>query len=353
MLGYTPIAGSALGASTPAPITVDAVAQTLGSIDQSTAQIAVIEKINGAQTLANIGQLTASGYFATGAQTLSGVTQNVVAGIFTAVHASVTLEGATQSAVGSAAEFVVQGVTLDNATQVAAANVFWHLPSCGWIAEAAGLAKELLMRHLPLGSAWITWRMPGKVAYRLVTALAAIYDDATQFFCHLTEELDPRTAVDMMPEWEEATGLPDACLPTARTLLERRGLVLLRLSHRRWTTASDWHDLAALFGLQITITPGWWVQKPALYPNCYPKRYDLFPKLGRFRVYIDFKNIDFGGYDYGVDGRGPGYPVPYGVTQSELLNNFMCMIERIRPANVIVIWNERPWRYACVPPNGI
>ncbi len=353
MLGFTPIAGAPIASATPSLLSV-AGTQTLGTVGQ-TAAISLAGVVTGAQTLGTVSQYTGTSYLAAGAQTLGSVANNnvVVRAVASISVSTASLEGVTNNGALKVATFVSGAQTLGAATQAADARVFWHLHGCGWISQAAGRAVDILLRHLPMGSAWITWRMPGKTAYRMILALADTYDRATSALCRLAEELDPRTTIDMIPEWETALGLPDTCLPSAATLAERRGLVILRLSHRRWTTASDWHQLAALFGLEIVITPGWWVQKPALYPNCYPKRYDLFPKLGRFRVYIDFKNVDFGGYDYGVDGRGPGYPVPYGMSQSNEMNAFMCLIDRIRPANVIVIWNERPSRYACVPESGI
>lgn len=212
--------------------------------------------------------------------------------------------------------------------------------TCWWL-EPKGNAVDTLTRHLPMGVAWEAFRIPGKVARRLIEGYAAGYDDMSEALCRLVGEIDPRTTTDLVEEWERALSLPDACLPPADTLEKRRERILFRLAKRRWTTAQDWHDLAALFGLQIRITPGWLIQKPALYAHHYPKRYDLFPKLGRFRVYIDVLNGEFGGYDYGAADRGDGYPVPYGSGNAEY-ELFKCMIERVKPANVVVIWDAVP-----------
>lgn len=204
--------------------------------------------------------------------------------------------------------------------------------------EPRGLSLQTLLRHLPDGVAWIAWRMPGKIAHRLVTAFAELYEDAKEALCRLALELDPRTTDQMIGEWETAVSLPDPCLPTARTLDERRFWVRWRLDKRRYSTVADWQYLASLFGLVITVTPGWLVQRPALYAASYPKRYDLFPKLGRFRVYINIINRDPCGYDYGLENRGPGYAIPYGCTQADY-DNFKCLIERVKPANVVIIWD--------------
>lgn len=220
---------------------------------------------------------------------------------------------------------------------------FDALPGCGWISPTIGKAISLLQAHLPTGAAWLAWRIPGKNAYKLISALARAYDDAIQFMCKVESELDPRTTEELITEWEAAVGLPDPCLPKATTLEERRAWIMFRLTKRRWSTAQDWHDLAALYGLTIAITPGWYVQWPQLFEYRFPVGFDLFPKLGRFRVYIDVLEQDFAGFEYGSPGvnGNAGFPIPFGSTDDKL-TRFMCMIDRIRPANVIVIWNEFP-----------
>jgi Uncharacterised protein conserved in bacteria (DUF2313) len=215
------------------------------------------------------------------------------------------------------------------------------LSACRQYDPAAGDALVTLQRHLPTGVAWDAYRSPGKRAYRLWQSLARGFDDASRALCRLVQELNPYQTAELLPEWEAAVGLPDPCLPTAQTLEERRFWVIWRLTKRRWTTPQDWRDLASLFGLKIDICPGWIIQKPALYPAVYPKRYDIFPKLGRFRVYIDIIGVVQHGYDYGVRIPEDGYPVPYGKVD-EASAAFMCLIERMRPVNVIVIWNENP-----------
>lgn len=203
--------------------------------------------------------------------------------------------------------------------------------------EPKGKSREALIRHFPLGIAWDAFRTPGKTAFKWLSALSEGYERAWEALCRLARELNPYTTKQMIGEWEESVSLPDKCLPKATTLQERRDWVVWRLTKRRWTTVAEWKELAALFGLEILVVPGWLVQKPALYPFEYPKRYDLFPKLGRFRVYINIKGVDFGGYDYGI--RGDGYPIPYGIADPADVSAFQCIIERVKPAHVVIIWN--------------
>lgn len=200
--------------------------------------------------------------------------------------------------------------------------------------EPRGDALQTVQQHLPRGEAWHAFRIAGKVAYRLFQAFSDAYEDMSKALCRLVEELNPYSTTQLISEWETAVGLPDPCLPTTTTLEERRAQVVFRLTKKRWTSEQDWKDLALLFGLEITVTPGWHVQKPALYPFCYPKTYIYLERLGRFHVYIDI-----------IDGCGDtgyvySYPIPYG--NSARCDAFICLINRVKPANVVVIWNNTP-----------
>lgn len=226
--------------------------------------------------------------------------------------------------------------------------------SCGWV-QPDDRSHDALLRHLPTGPAWLAWRTPGKIAFLLFRALSRAFEDAWVALCRLAVELDPRTTTELITEWETSVGLPDACLPTATTIEERRARVLWRLSKRRWTTLTDWHDLAAIFGVKIEITQGFYVMEPSVYPACYPMPYNLpgrppksyaydypatypghwVPHLGRFRIYVDI--VDGCDFD--------GYPLPYASSYKSgntACEAYMCVMERIKPANVVIIWNVHP-----------
>lgn len=208
-------------------------------------------------------------------------------------------------------------------------------PDCHQLAPR-GDALETIQAHFPLGEFWNAVRMPGKKLYRLLQAFANAYEDMNEALCRLATELNPFKTTELLPEWETACGLPDPCLPKANTIEQRRAQVILRLSKRRWSTEQDWHDLAALFGLTIRITQGWRVQQPALFERCLDAWFFDFKRLGRFYVYVDIMTGcgEPTGFDYDFDYNFD--------TISEQCGLFQCMLDRVKPACVVILWNQRP-----------
>lgn len=211
-----------------------------------------------------------------------------------------------------------------------------------------GLSRDSILNHFPLGDAWIAVRETTKVAGKLVNAFASSWEDAWKFLDRTSSEIDYRTGEQFLDEWEAALGLPDPCLPCDRSLASRRKWIAFRLDKRRWNTIEEWHELAAIFGLTVRIVPGYLVQEPSLFKAVFPVPVRRLPKLGRFRVYIDVLGQEFGGFPY--DGSSlpeHQWPVPFGRPPGEF-NGFRCLIERVKPANVLIVWNEFP----AIPPHG-
>ncbi len=216
-----------------------------------------------------------------------------------------------------------------------------------WL-EPLGKSYEIILKHFPLGKAWLAVRDAKKFFGKLVNAFADLFEDAWTFLRQTADEIDYRKGEQLLSEWETALSLPDPCLPSSKTIEDRRKWIAFRLNKKRWNTLSDWHELAEIFGVKVRITPGYLVQEPSLFKQVLPVPVRKLPKLGRFRIYIDIEDVVFGGFPY--DGkRVPDHkmPVPFGVTAGEF-TAFQCFIERIKPANVLIVWNEFP----AIPPNG-
>ena len=71
----------------------------------------------------------------------------------------------------------------------------------------------------------------------------------------LIEELDPRTALELLPDWERICGLPDACSGTiAVTVPERRAAILAKLTSRGGQSIAYLTTLAAALGYSVAIS---------------------------------------------------------------------------------------------------
>ena len=201
--------------------------------------------------------------------------------------------------------------------------------------EPLGRAATVLRKHLPVGMAWEAFRIPGKVAYRFLSGLAAGFNAMDIAFCRLIREENPYTTEDLIREWETAVGLPDPCLPPARDLAERRARVVMRLARRRYTTIERWYQLAEMMGITVKITPGDYLKCDQGFPYDWPLVFGGEIKGGRYRIYIEAAECGaVGGFPY-------QFPVVFGETSPKCAE-FRCMIERIRPAYCIVIWGPPP-----------
>lgn len=196
----------------------------------------------------------------------------------------------------------------------------------------------MLRAHLPIGPAWLAWRTPGKFAYRLMAAIGTAFDAMTAFFCRIEQETDPYRTVELLSEWQAAASLPDACFPAEADYERQIKYLVFRLTKKRWVTIQDMHDLAAFFGLEITVTPGRVIEIEKGYPYCYPLQYtsEIVRAGGRFRLYVDLDSCREAGYAY-------EYPIRYQAPSIDC-EAFLCLLRRITPANVLLIINRTPAR---------
>lgn len=110
----------------------------------------------------------------------------------------------------------------------------------------------LLAALLPTGAAWPQADKTSTL-YRLLAGLAAelaIFDSAAT---GLLTELDPRSTVLLLLDWQRELGLPDGCL-TASSLQEWQNLLHARLTATGGSSIGYFLGLAASLGYFITIS---------------------------------------------------------------------------------------------------
>ena len=111
---------------------------------------------------------------------------------------------------------------------------------------------QVLLQLLPPGKAY-----PRDLEGELPATLAALADEFGRIdlrTANLVDEADPRTAVEMIPDWERALALPDECTGPLNTLAERRQAILATLTETGGQSREYFIRLAASLGYSITIT---------------------------------------------------------------------------------------------------
>jgi uncharacterized protein YmfQ (DUF2313 family) len=118
------------------------------------------------------------------------------------------------------------------------------------VARAAAYAQQLL-QLFPPGPLWES--SPGRTLYRLIEGWGTTLARLELRVLGLLDEADPRTALALLPEWEEAVGLPTACAPLAVGTLLRRYAIVTELTQRAVPTPAFLVALAASLGFAVTI----------------------------------------------------------------------------------------------------
>ncbi|MBF0248045.1 MAG: DUF2313 domain-containing protein [Alphaproteobacteria bacterium] len=109
-----------------------------------------------------------------------------------------------------------------------------------------------LQQLLPSGAAWP--RDDDAVLTQLLRAMAARLAAAHGRTGDLADELDPRTARELLADWERVLGLPDACSATTDTVGERQAMCHAKLTATGGQSAGYFIDLAQRLGYAVTIT---------------------------------------------------------------------------------------------------
>lgn len=124
------------------------------------------------------------------------------------------------------------------------------------VAALCGLTEDewtrMLLDLLPRGVVWP--RDPGTTLMRFWSAVAIEPTRIQARDCDLLAESYPCGAVELLPDWEAAVGLPNECTEGIDwTLAERQALVCAWLAMQGGQSAAYYVWLAGLFGYTITI----------------------------------------------------------------------------------------------------
>lgn len=110
---------------------------------------------------------------------------------------------------------------------------------------------EHLQALLPRGRAWT--RDPDAVLTSLLRGLAHVLAALDFRAVQLLDEVNPARTTNLLSDWERVLGLPDDCSEADAALPARRAAVLEKLVAQPDLNPRTYIDLAASFGLTITV----------------------------------------------------------------------------------------------------
>ncbi|MBD3728772.1 MAG: DUF2313 domain-containing protein [Sphingomonadales bacterium] len=108
-----------------------------------------------------------------------------------------------------------------------------------------------LAQLLPRGAAWEV--APDSLRARLLEALAEEFARIDGRGGALLDEADPRTTLELLPDWERVAGLPDSCTGAPDSVQERQVALREKLTGVAGQNAAAFIEAAARIGYVITI----------------------------------------------------------------------------------------------------
>jgi uncharacterized protein YmfQ (DUF2313 family) len=120
------------------------------------------------------------------------------------------------------------------------------------MARDSSAYQALLQSLLPPGRAFS--RDPTSGVGQLALGLADEFARLDTRGQDLIEESDPRTTVELLPDWELEYGLPDPCAGDIQSLVGRRQRLVAKIAENGGLSQPELIALAANLGYAITIT---------------------------------------------------------------------------------------------------
>lgn len=108
-----------------------------------------------------------------------------------------------------------------------------------------------LQALLPRGRAWP--RDSDAIQAQTLSGLASEFANVANRGSALIVDAFPASTEELLPEWEDALGLPDPCAGPAPTIADRRAQVVARFASGAGQSVPYFINLAMLLGYTITI----------------------------------------------------------------------------------------------------
>lgn len=184
-----------------------------------------------------------------------------------------------------------------------------------------------LARYLPGGCLFASKGVDNSTFRKLLRGMSGELFRINGLIKEYCEQTLPDETVKFIEEWESALGIPDECFLGTGTLDERRLDILVKLASSGIQTAQDFIDLAALFGIVITIQNG---TVSGVFPMVFPIAFFSSSKDARFTIVVIFSVVAGEEFPY-------TFPLPFGNNEIVILE---CLFDNLKPANCDVIFEQ-------------
>ena len=162
--------------------------------------------------------------------------------------------------------------------------------------------------------------------------------------CNYQNDIAPSVTTYFIDEWEQALGIPDACLTGTGTLVERRRDVVLKLAALGVQTVEDFVYIGSLFGITVTVeslihhSEFPMIFPLYLVPSGFPR--DTFPMTFPFSTFTpaQSKFTILVSFTVAAVSRFPlAFPFTFG---DSIVTVLECLFRRLKPANCDIIFQQ-------------
>jgi uncharacterized protein YmfQ (DUF2313 family) len=189
-------------------------------------------------------------------------------------------------------------------------------------------ATDSLVSFVPGGRPFLAARLTGTKLRALLTGLASEILRADGIINEITSEHEITTTTSLIEEWERALGIPDSCFSNTGTIQERRLQVLAKLAKMSLQTDQDFIDLAALFGVVVSVVAG---ADRGLFPFELTFPVYLFdtPQTARHTLVVVVETTNAPNV-FPLE-----FPIIFGSNLEGLIE---CLFRKLKPANVEIVF---------------
>ena len=137
----------------------------------------------------------------------------------------------------------------------------------------------------------------------------------------------PDATEKFLSEWESTLGIPDTCFTGTGSIVERRRDVLVKLAALGVQTADDFVELAALFGVTVSVRSG---SVNGNFPMVFPWIFFDSAKAARFTIIILFTVEAANRFPF-------TFPFTFG---SGEISTLECLFRKLKPANCDILFEQ-------------